>query len=237
MRLFATLFAALLLCVTTNAASAQVHGADLSFYACPGGSGIASDVNLDCAAGGSLMICVTFVPAESSIPDLIAADTFIRVSTPDLNGAGSFWNFETLNMAGLDILKTKPSTGCDSFVSPWTASGSGILWQARAGTANVLGIAVSPYRLSPFAYSQPTKLWGAQLIVDVSTSLESGTGTTLGCTQQAIFSLGTLTPVSASTIALTPLDTPASFGNVVTINLEGLPARRNSWGRLKALYR
>lgn len=239
----------LILCAATAlvaafATSAFASGCDLTVLACPGNAGAAADAgSLDCAGGGVLSLDATFLPA-GALPDLAGIDIVFDIAVAgDVNSDANFWDFATANAAAVGSSQIRPAAGCVGYTATWSPSGSG---------AGSLGVAQSPshmrivalcYRPTGLAITANQKLWGINITVDGSTSVESGAGTAVGCGDAACFVLNSIIPRAVSGNDGAELSSGALFGNQVTVNAGtapqclSVPTKKHTWGQLKSLYR
>jgi hypothetical protein len=218
------------------ATSAFAVGADLSVGTCPGDPGVSNHATLDCALGRTLALHATFMPAEA-IPDLVGLDAIVDLfADGDLSADVNFWDFES-NTAGLRLSHVRPLAGCADYAATWSPVGSGEGIEFVRQSPSALRIGIFTYRPSNLSVVRDQKLYGFNLTIDASTSLESGSGTLAGCPKHTVIVLTRITPASTAGILLTPLVTPSVYGNQVVLNDEAVPTVRQTWGRLKSLYR
>ncbi len=231
---------ALVCCVCVS--NAFAGGANVSANACPGVAGsslVAGD--LDCAGGGTLVLLITFQPQER-ITDLVAADAVVKLwvgPSGESTSSATFWDFSSANSAALKSSPLRP-LGCSPYSPAFGVAGSASSVAAHFIDPLRIQIDVNANRPTPVTVLAEQKLFGMQLLVDLGTSLESGTGSFEGCVDWAFLALTELVPRSASGASVTSFEhtgdlTP--YAVVVNPPPPGLPVARQSWGRLKSLYR
>jgi hypothetical protein len=236
------LVAGMMLC----ASSAFAVGADLSINSCPGGAGATSDAGaLDCAGGGTLTMLGTFMPNEA-LPDLAGIDiVFDMQISGDVNSDATFWDFGNVNAAAVGSLHTRSTAaGCSAYTNAWqpSGSGSGSLGVYRSPT--IVRVVALCYRPSGLATTANQKLWGIQMSIDASTSVEAGQGGVgTGCSKAACIVLNSIQPRAISGNDGLNLTSGSVFGNQVTVNgaavsqCLAVPTQKHTWGQLKSLYR
>jgi hypothetical protein len=230
------------------ASSAFAFGADLSVAACPGGAGASGDAGaLDCAGGGVLTLLGTFMP-EHAMPDLAGIDivTDLQIAG-DVTGDAGFWDFGGANAGAVGSLHTRPSSpGCTAYTNTWQPSGSGAGSLGVTNTLNNTRVRVVAlcYRPTALSTAANQKMWGIQLSIDASTSVDAGGApTATGCDKAACIVLNSIQPRTVSGADDTNLTTGSVFGNQVTINsgttgqCQAVPTKKRTWGQLKSLYR
>lgn len=229
------------------ASTAFAGGVDLTVNACPGNAGAALDAGtLDCAGGQVVTLLATFLPNEA-LSDLVAIDVCFDLNVAgDIGADATFWDFAA-NSAAIGSLQTRPSTGCSSpaYTNTWSPSGSG------AGALGVYPLTVGPttnhsrivalaYRPSILAVTAGQKLFGMQLSIDASNSVEGGNNAAaFGCTKAASITLNEVIPRAQSGVDGSSLSATGVLGQTVTFNggTAALPAQKKTWGQLKSLYR
>lgn len=225
------LCAAMTLCATTAFAS----GVDLSVGACPSNPGVSDHATLECAAGQTLSLLVTFMPNEA-IADLAGIDMILDVYLEGDLDAANFWNFGYSSTAA-GSNHARPADGCSNYLDTWSATGSGSQLAFVRRTPSIMRIGAVSYTPTPVAVAMNQRLFGMQLTIDASTSLESGSGTFTGCMRHATIIVLQLEPGSASGQPTTNLISGSVFTTEVVLNPDAVPTLRHSWGRLKSLYR
>jgi hypothetical protein len=230
-----------MLVVCASSAFAAIAGVDLSFNACPGNAGSTQAGTIDCAGGGTLTALVTFAPAEA-ISDLVALDTLIDfyLQTGNITSTANFWDFETANAGCIALDHLRPGSGCSApiaYANTWNTAVAGVSWAALVLSPQKVRMAAGAYRGNNFAAAAGQNLFGFQLSLNGSTSVEAG-GATNGCPFNVIFLVQQAVPQSAAGNPTTTLVGPSN--NVTpyaTINAGFVPAKRQTWAQLKSLYR
>jgi hypothetical protein len=217
-------------------------GVDFSTVACPGNAGATAYATMDCAAGGSLILLVTFQPNEA-ISDLVEVDADVCLHTrTDFETSATFWNFTAGgDLAAVHASPARPAAGCGGYsAGGWTTSfvSPGVIqppWGLHftAGSVSAGGFSVVANQ----------KIFAMQLIIDASSSVEAG-GTMTGCALPVDLAVMELDLRRASGGSGTPLTAGSLTGGAVMLNgadvsdCKGdLPVHRNTWGQLKSLYR
>jgi len=233
------------------ASTAFASGVDLTVIACPGNAGASNDAgSLDCAGGQVVTMLATFLPNEA-LSDLVGIDVVYMVNVAgDISSDANFWDFASnANAAG--ALHTKPSTGCSTsgsnYTATWSPSGSGAgslgVYPVNTGPnypSNVSRIVALAYRPTTLSVTANQKLFGMQLSIDASNSAEGGNNpTALGCTKAATVTLSEVIPRALSGNDGSSLNTTALQGQAVTFNGGTAPVatHKKTWGQLKSLYR
>jgi len=232
------------------ASAAFAQGIDLSAVACPGNAGVTSDAGvIDCAGGGALVLLGVFQPAEA-ISDLGALDGAFRLqANGDLSTAAGFWNSDTgdlgCNPLGLGSSFARPTSGCTGYTNTFT-SGSASLYQGSRRGPKLIQLGGTCARPSPLVVAANQKMFGVQIIFDLSTSAEAGGSACQGCTLPVAITWNSGTPQSIAGTPTTALIGPAVFGQTTTANdganpiynlIPGTPTKKHTWGQLKSLYR
>ena len=229
------------------ATSAFASGVDLVVTACPGVAGSSNDAGLlDCAGGATLVLLGVFQPAEA-ITDLVAADAILdfTVTGGDMSSTANFWDLQTNNSAALNGASGRPTTGCSTYNNAFGVANSGFAAAAAVQSSNRVRVATTSYRPSNLNATLNQKIFGFQLLLDLSTSAEASGAGGLGCMLPIAFALEQIVPGSAANNPVTTLTTgatnpsPSATSQVVLANTSGqpVPAARHSWGQLKSLYR
>ena len=230
------------------ATSAFASGVDLVVTACPGNAGSSNDAgSLDCAGGATLILLGVFQPAEA-ITDLVAADAILdfTVTGGDLNApSAAFWDLQTNNSAALNGASGRPATLCVGYNNAFGVANSGFAAAAAVQASNRVRVATTSYRPSNLNAALNQKIFGFQLLLDLSTSAEASGAGGNGCMLPIAFALEQIVPGSAANNPVTTLTSgatnpsPSATSQVVLANTSGqpVPAARHSWGQLKSLYR
>jgi len=228
------------------AGSAHAIGVDLNTVACAANTNASQDGTIDCAGGGVVTLLMTFAPAEA-ISDLVAVDALVDVTLKagDVHSDATFWDFESVDPAALGLNHLRPSSGClsPSYANTWNRTGAGVSLGALVRTPRNVRIAAGSYRPDYFVASANQKLFGWQMTLDGSTSVEAGGGAT-GCSAPACISVIQAIPQSAVGNPTTTL----SGGNLTTypwvgVNIASVvcippdPVIRHTWSQLKSMYR
>jgi len=238
----------LLLVITTmSAARTYAAGVDITTVACAGNFGSLQDGTLDCAGGGTFTLLMTFAPAER-ISDLVAVDALLDVylHAGDIHSNATFWDFESANQSALGVNHLRPPAGCAgavNYVNVWNRPGAGAATAALVRTPQNVRIAAGSYRPDNFIANANQTLFGWQLTIDASTSVESG-GTGSGCADPACIWIDQAIPESAAGAPTTTLlGSNLDYYPVVGVNvpfgycIPPDPVVRRSWAQLKSLYR
>jgi len=231
--------AALALCAST----AFAVGVDLNFDACPGNAGASQVTTIDCAGGATVTAHLTFAPAEA-VADLVAVDTILDfyVTGGDINTTANFWDFATTNQNGLGLLHTRPGVGCTGYTNTWSQTGAGVSLGALVRSPTNVRVAAGSYRPGAISTLANQKLYGYQLTLDATTSVQGG-GTQGGCTLPAALVVDHAIPQSSVGTPTTTLTGP-SLNPSLCAHINGdvtscgaVPAVRHTWSELKSLYR
>jgi len=230
-----------MLALCASPAFAASPGVDLSFVACPLDAGSTQNGTIDCAGGGILTALVTFAPAEA-ISDLVAIDTTIDfyVQVGDINTTANFWDFATVNQAAISLNHLRPASGCSApiaYADTWNAPNANAVWGALVRSPQNVRMAGGAYRPNNFAAAAGQNLFGFQISLHGSTSVEAG-GSANGCTYNTNVIVQQALPQSAAGNPTTTLTGPSNNASPFsTINAQYVPAKRQSWAQLKSLYR
>ena len=236
------------------ASSAHAAGLDLTSGACPGNPGATADGgSFDCVNGNVLEMILTFEPAED-IPQFISFDATFHgeLAGGDLNSTATFWNAanDGPNAALLNVAFA-PIGGfavCGGYTRTFGAvTGSGLVAAMVVETPATFRIVAAGFLPAPRAVAQDEKLFGLAIDFD-ATSPSQREAPLTGCSQPVCITAQQVTPnrydsASGRTEPMTTLTSAASFGTLVGFNgaagtqCYAVPARRHTWGALKALYR
>jgi hypothetical protein len=241
------------------ASPAFAIGIDLTVNACGNNAGSSGDAGaLDCVGGGSVTLLGAFQPAEiyntATNGGLVGVDMIFDMQvagTLSSSGTAAFWDWDqvdgcnsTTTTTALSINHKAPAAGCTGYLNVWNVSNAAAGAAAGRRSLNTQRIAALIARPStnPANTVVDQKLFGIQLLIDGSQSLESGLGVCGGCPVAAGIVWNSCVPATfqgGPTIALTG---PSLAGNCVGINSGGnlcaaVPTRRHTWGQLKSLYR
>ena len=220
-------------------------GVDLSVSACPGNPGASGDAGtLDCADGQRLTLLVTFATSAASASLAGFHFQLVAVVDGDLTTNATFWDFDSANHAGWRPFKERPATGCPDFTEAMSGPSTSIYWGGLSHSANQVLLYVGCDRSSGVPIAAAERIFGAQVVIIVGTSLEAG-GVTTGCSRSVCLSVPYAEALDAAgrPIGNSPLGSSAGFTNVVTINgalnanCVTVPVTRHTWGQLKSLYR
>ena len=232
------------------ASSAFASGLNLTVTACPNNAGSSNDAGtLDCAGGQMVTMLATFQPAEA-IADLVGIDAILYITVNgDVNTTQNFWDISptgTGNPTGMSTDHRRPATVCaaaaGNYTNTWNVASAGSAYGAAIISPSRVRVAAQCQRPSILAVVPNQKLFGFQMTIDATTSIESGTGAALGCTSAAAVSLEQIAPgsqINLPTTVLTSPDAGSGKGQVVLFNGAAQPVStsRHSWGQLKSLYR
>jgi len=239
------------------ASTAFAVGIDLTVNACGNTAGASNDAGaIDCAGGGGVILLAVFQPAENyndaaTQTQLVGIDMIFDMQvagTLATNGSAAFWDWDGINgcnVAALLPSRLRPSVGCTTYTNAWSVPNAGEGAGAGRRSTSTQRVAALCFRPSgsPLSTVANQQIFGIQLFIDGSTSLEAGQGGTCGgCTVAAGVVFNACTPGILSGAPTTTLGGPSLAGNCVGINAglglcAAVPTKKHTWGQLKSLYR
>ncbi len=207
---------------------------------------------IDCSTGDPIVILATWTPNED-IPDLSNLDGSLKIETDGDLTQSTFWNFDPVgcNVTALSSSQLRPASGCDApdYLDAWNAPGSGSAVGGALSSPTKEKLSFTCYRPTPLSVTAGQKLFGIQIIVDVSKSADRGGTCSSCCTAGNLGigwevarpgSLGSSVPTNiswANGFSLAPGFTDAVGLFSTAAACAAVPTTRHTWGQLKSLYR